>query len=36
MTGGVVTMVEENLDVIVGVWSVNYGKTYAHFSAMFC
>jgi hypothetical protein len=33
--GVVVTMIEENLDVITGVWSVNYGETYAHFQLCF-
>jgi hypothetical protein len=36
MIGAVVTMIEENPDVIIGVWRVNYGNTYTHFSAVFC
>ena len=36
MMGIVVTMIVEDLDVIIVVWSVNYGKSYTHFSAVFC
>ena len=32
MMGVVVAVIEENLDVITGVRSVNYGKSYAHLS----
>ena len=36
MMGVVVAMIGENLDVITGVCSINYGESYAHLSAVFC
>jgi hypothetical protein len=33
--GDVLSLTEENLDIIIGVCSVNYGKSYAHFSDVF-
>jgi len=36
MMGVVLTMIEENPDIIIGVCGINYGESCAHFSAVFC